>query len=102
MATGIMIIIFVALHIVGYSINPMGTESTFYFSVYHFIVDNMLFFSIAMHLRISIPKFMMSLGFLDGKDAYANFKRKTNYVVLIILIILVLAEVTYYIGGILW
>ena len=62
----------------------------------------MLFASIAMHLRVSIPKFMMSFGFLDGKDAYLNFKRKVNYAVLIALIVLVLGEVVYYIGGMLW
>ena len=45
---------------------------------------------------------MMSFGFLDGKDAYLNFKRKVNYAVLIALIVLILGEVVYYIGGMLW
>lgn len=102
MISGIFIILFATLHILGYSFNPMGSESTFYYSVYHFIVDNMLFASIALHLRISIPKLMMSFGFLDGKDAYLNFKRKVNYAVLIALIVLILGEVVYYIGGMLW
>ena len=102
MISGIFIILFATLHILGYSFNPMGSESTFYYSVYHFIVDNMLFASIALHLRISIPKLMMSFGFLDGKDAYLNFKRKVNYTVLIALIVLILGEVVYYIGGMLW
>ena len=102
MITGIMIIVFVTLHILGYSFNPLGGQSTFYFSIYHFIVDNMLFVSIALHLRVSIPKFMVSLGFLDGKDAYSNFKRKVNWAVASILIFLILGEVMYYVGGALW
>ena len=102
MITGIMIIVFVSLHILGYSFNPLGGQSTFYFSIYHFIVDNMMFVSIALHLRVSIPKFMMSFGFLDGKDAYANFKHKVNWAVAAILIVLILGEVVYYIGGGLW
>lgn len=100
--TGILIIVFVSLHILGYSFNPINVESSFYFNLYHFIVDNLLFVSIAMHLRVSIPKFLVSFGFLQQKDAYSNFKRKTNYIVLIILVILILAEVVFYIGGALW
>lgn len=102
MISGIFIIIFATMHILGYSFDPMGGESTFYYSIYHFIVDNMLFVSIALHLRVSIPKFMISFGFLEGKDAHLNFKRNVNYAVLIVLIILVLGEVAYYIGGMLW
>ena len=102
MITGILIVVFATLHILGYSWNPLGGESSFYFSIYHFIVDNMLFVSIAMHLRVSVPKFMLSFGFLEKKEDYLNFKRKINYAVMIILVVLVLAEVVYYIGGMLW
>ena len=102
MISGIMIIVFASLHILGYSFNPLGGQSSFNFSLYHFIVDNLLFVSIALHLRVSIPKFMISFGFLDGKDAHLNFKRKVNWAVLVILIILILGEVIYYVGGMLW
>lgn len=102
MITGIMIIVFVTLHILGYSFNPLGGQSTFNYSIYHFIVDNMMFLSIALHLRVSIPKFMVSFGFLDEKDAYLNFKRKVNWAIAAILIFLVLGEVMYYVGGALW
>ena len=83
--SGIMIIVFVSLHILGYSFNPLGEQST-----------------IAVHLRVSIPKFMISLGFLENKDEHVNFKRKVNWAVLIILIVLILGEVMYYVGGALW
>ncbi|WP_407431704.1 hypothetical protein [Methanobrevibacter sp.] len=100
--SGIMIIVFATLHILGYSFNPLGGQSTFNFNLYHFIVDNLLFVSIAMHLRVSIPKFMISFGFLDKPNAYLNFKRKVNWAVAAILIFLILGEVMYYIGGALW
>jgi hypothetical protein len=100
--SGIMIIVFVSLHILGYSFNPLGGQSTFNFSLYHFIVDTLMFVSIAVHLRVSIPKFMISLGFLENKDEHLNFKRKVNWAVLIILIFLILGEVMYYVGGALW
>lgn len=102
MISGIMIIVFVSLHILGYSYNPLGGPNTFYSNLYHFIVDNMLFISIALHLRVSIPKFMISLGFLEGKDAHANFKRKVNWAMAFILIFMILGEVMYYVGGGLW
>ena len=102
MITGIMIIVFVSMHILGYSFNPLGEPSTFNISLYHFIVDNLLFVSIALHLRVSIPKFMISFGFLEGKDAHLNFKRKVNWAVAIILVVLILGEVVYYVGGALW
>ena len=102
MITGIMIIVFVSMHILGYSFNPLGEPSTFNISLYHFIVDNLLFVSIDLHLRVSIPKFMISFGFLEGKDAHLNFKRKVNWAVAIILVVLILGEVVYYVGGALW
>ena len=102
MITGIMIIVFVSMHILGYSFNPLGEPSSFNISLYHFIVDTLLFVSIALHLRVSIPKFMISFGFLEGKDAHLNFKRKVNWAVAIILVVLILGEVVYYVGGALW
>ena len=100
--SGIMIIVFASLHILGYSFHPLSEPSTFYSSLYHFIVDNMLFVSIALHLRVSIPKFMISFGFLEEEDAHMNFKRKVNWATLIILIVLILGEVVYHFGGALW
>ena len=102
MITGIMIVVFVSMHILGYSFNPLGGQNTLYSNMYHFIVDNLLFVSIALHLRVSIPKFMISFGFLEGKEAHENFKRKVNWAVAVILIFLILGEIVYYAGGILW
>ncbi|WP_407380873.1 hypothetical protein [Methanobrevibacter sp.] len=97
MISGIFIIIFAAFHIVGYSIGSITDMD-----LYHFLIDILLFASIAVHLNVSIPKFMISLGFLEGKDAHMNFKGKLNYVVVVVFLIFLVAEVIYYLGGILW
>ena len=34
------------------------------------------FISLIFHLRVSIPRLMISLGFLDGQNQYLNFKYK--------------------------
>lgn len=99
LVTGILIVVFVSLHILSYMFAPLNSGYDSWMRIFHFVVDNLLFISLILHLRVSIPKFMMSFGFLDGKDEYANFKRKNNYVLLIILIILILAEITYNLGG---
>jgi hypothetical protein len=78
---------------------PLNSGYDSWMRVFHFIVDNLLFISLILHLRVSIPKFMMSLGFLDGKDEYVNFKHKSNCVLLIFLVLLILAEVVYNLGG---
>ena len=101
LVTGILIIVFVSPHILSYMFAPLNSGYDFWMSAFHFVVDNLLFISLMLHLRVSIPKFMMSFGFLDGKDEYENFKHKTNYVLLAILIILILAEIVYNLGGIL-
>ena len=99
--TGILLIVFVSLHIRSYSFAPMGSGYDSWMSLFHFAVDNLLFITLMLHLRVSIPRFMMSLGFLEGENEYADFKRRTNYVMLAILAILILAEIVYNVGGIL-
>ena len=99
LVTGILIVVFVSLHILSYMFAPLNSGYDSWMRVFHFIVDNLLFISLILHLRVSIPKFMMSLGFLDGKDEYANFKHKSNCVLLIFLVLLILAEVVYNLGG---
>ena len=99
LVTGILIVVFVSLHILSYMFAPLNSGYDSWMRVFHFIVDNLLFISLILHLRVSIPKFMMSLGFLDGKDEYVNFKHKSNCVLLIFLVLLILAEVVYNLGG---
>ena len=101
LVTGILIVAFVSLHILSYMFAPLNSGYGSWISVFHFVVDNLLFISLILHLRVSIPKFMMSFGFLDGKDEYENFKHKSNCALLVILIIMILSEIVYNLGGIL-
>jgi len=101
LATGIFIILFATLHILNYSgggsVSANGELLT---TLSHIVVDNLLFISIALHLRVSIPRLLISFGFLEGKDEYVNAKSKVNTIILILLIILFIAEAMFYIGGI--
>ena len=99
--TGIFIIIFLSMHILSYSLAPLNSVYASWVGVFHFVVDNLFFISLIFHLRVSIPRLMISLGFLDGQNQYLNFKYKTNCVLFIILVILVLAELVYNRGVIL-
>lgn len=97
--TGISIMLFAGLHILSHMIVPaIGQDISV--NLIHLAIDTMLFISIALHLRISIPRFMISLGFLEGKNSYRNFKRKMSISILVVLILFITAEIIFYIGGI--
>ena len=97
--SGIFMIVFAALHILVKMYLPgLSTDATV--NLIHFAVDNLLFISVAVHLSISIPKFFVSLGFLDGNDSYRHMKSKTKIVISIILAVVIIAEIIFYIGGI--
>ena len=93
--SGIGIIIFAALHIISYS---SAYETGAGQLIYHIIVDNLLFISIALHLTVSLPRLLVSFGFLEGKDDYANAKSKIRIIIIIFLIVIFIAQATYY-GG---
>lgn len=94
--TGIFIIVFVSLHILSYMMSPIDVSFTFEVKLMHFLIDIGLFSSIMLHLRVSIPRLMISFGFLESKNSYSNFQNKWNITVLIILILLILAEIIHY------
>lgn len=93
--TGIGIILFASLHILLYYFGN-GTDSSQFLN--HIITDNLLFISIALHLTVSIPRLLVSFGFLEGKEDYKNAKNITTIVVFIILMIIFIAQATFY-GG---
>lgn len=98
--TGISIMLFAGLHILSHMTVPaVGHDISL--SMIHFAIDTMLFISLALHLRVSIPRFMISFGFLEGKNSYRNFKRKMSIIILIALILFLSAEIIFYIGGVL-
>ena len=99
--TGICIIIFSTLHILNYSWGSVSDNTELFTTLSHIVVDNLLFVSIALHLRVSLPRLLISFGLLQGKDDYANAKSKINKIILVLLIIIFMAEAIFYIGGIL-
>ena len=101
MITGICIIIFAALHILNYSWGSVSDNTEIFATLSHIIVDNLLFVSIALHLRVSLPRLLISFGFLEGKDDYTKAKSKINTIVFVLLVIIFMAEAIFYIGGIL-
>ena len=98
--SGIGIIVFVALHILSYMYFP-PVKPDVSINLLHFIIDNLLFVSIGLHLRVSIPRFLISLGFLEDKNSYKNAQKIVNWIILLIFIIIFTAESIFYIGGIL-
>lgn len=96
MISGLAIIVFVILHILANMMLPVHIYSGFYFKLMHFLIDIFLFISIAAHLRVSIPRFLVSLGFLKGKGAYKKFKYRFNIFNYIWLAIAIFAEVVCY------
>lgn len=92
--TGISIMLFAALHIINH-MNTMLNSNAYI----HFTVDVLLFISIALHLRVSLPRFLISLGLLQGKNSYNDFKRKNNIIISAILILCIISEIIFYTGG---
>ena len=99
--TGICIIIFATLHILNYSWGSVSDNTELFTTLSHIVVDNLLFVSIALHLRVSLPRLLISFGFLEGKSDYANAKSKINKIILVLLVIIFMVEAIFYIGGIL-
>jgi hypothetical protein len=95
LVSGIGIILFAAMHILNYSLGDALDSSQF---LYNILADNLLFISIAIHLHVSIPRLLVSFGFLEGKNTYKNAKHKIGISLLIILIIIFMAQATFY-GG---
>ena len=94
--TGIGIVIFASLHIITYMKAPINTDYDIWMLLAHFIIDTGLFTSIILHLRVSIPRLLVSFGFLESENAYEKFKSRFNILIAVILILLVLAEIIHY------
>ncbi|RAP50455.1 MAG: hypothetical protein BZ136_01230, partial [Methanosphaera sp. rholeuAM74] len=76
MISGIAIIIFVILHLVTYHASPVSVV-IYQINIVHFIVDTLLFASILVHLQVSIPRLLMSFGFLKEENSYQRASQIT-------------------------
>lgn len=93
--SGIAIILFAILHILTYTIMPvnlMGSNIVYI----HLIIDNLLFCSLMVHLTISLPRLMVSLGFLTEENSYQKFSQRISLTFKLIFIILLFSEILYY------
>ena len=93
--SGMGIVIFVILHVITYSISPVNILNNQMIYI-HLVIDNLLFYSLLIHLTLSIPRLMMSFGFLTKKDAYKKFSNRISIAFKVIFILLLFAEVVYY------
>ena len=98
--SGIGMIVFASLHILSYMYFP-PVKPELWINLIHFVIDFFLIISIIVHLRVSIPRFLISLGFLEDKYSYKRAKKNVNILMLILLFVLVIGEAIFYIGGIL-
>ena len=94
--TGIGIIVFVSLHILSYMFAPINSDFDVWMRLLHLIIDVLMFSSICLHLRVSIPRLMVSFGLFESKNSYNRFKNIFNKIILIILILLIFAEIIHY------
>lgn len=95
MVSGICIIIFASWHILNYHFGNIADPHQL---VYNIIADNLLFISLAVHLSVSIPRLLISFGFLERKNAYNNAKYIIRILIIILLVIIFIAQATFY-GG---
>lgn len=95
--SGIGILIFMFLHYMSYSTFPVNSNLPFVVSLFHIITDVLLFTMICLHLIISIPRVVVSFGFLSEDKAYANFENNTRKLLVIFLVFFFLAELIFYI-----
>ena len=94
--SGIAVITFVILHLVAYHISPVSVV-IYRINIVHFIVDNLLFVSVLIHLQVSIPRLLMSFGFLREKDSYKKANQIIIKILVVVFVFLLLIEVVYYI-----
>lgn len=96
LVTGIFILIFMFSHYISYSLLPISITNSFNISIIHFIIDNLLFISIYLHLQVSLPRLLISLGFLENENSYHKAKSRTRIILLVFLILFFVAEIIFY------
>ena len=94
--SGIAVIVFVILHMVTYHASPVSVV-IYRINIVHFIVDNLLFASLFVHLQVSIPRLLMSFGFLKEENTYQRASQITTKTLVVVFILIILIELIYYI-----
>lgn len=94
--SGIFIIIFIAAHVLSYIYLPAYIPN-FSWQITHLTIDTLFFITLFIHLQISIPRLLVSFGFLVEKNSYDNCQKVVRIILIITFTLLFLTELSYYI-----
>lgn len=94
--SGIFIIVFIVAHVLSYIYLPAYIPN-FNWQITHQTIDTLFFITLFIHLQISIPRLLVSFGFLVEKNDYDNCRKVIRIILLIIFTLLFLSELSYYI-----
>ena len=83
--SGIFIIIFIVAHVLSY------------WQITHLTIDTLFFITLFIHLQISIPRLLVSFGFLVEKNDFDKCRKVIRILLIIIFTLLFLTELSYYI-----
>lgn len=93
--SGIVIIVFIILHIIIYQASVMNLPLSI--KIMHIIIDTLLFISINIHLQVSIPRLLISFGFLKADQSYQKINMLIKIALFIILVGLISSELIFHI-----
>ena len=94
--SGIFIIIFIVAHVLSYIYLPAYIPN-FNWQITHLTIDTLFFITLFIHLQISIPRLLVSFGFLVEKNDYDKCRKVIRILLIIIFTLLFLTELSYYI-----
>ena len=94
--SGVFIIIFIVAHVLSYIYLPAYIPN-FNWQITHLTIDTLFFITLFIHLQISIPRLLVSFGFLVEKNDYDNCRKVVRILLIIIFSLLFLTELSYYI-----
>ena len=94
--SGIFIIIFIVAHVLSYIYLPAYIPN-FSWQITHLTIDTLFFITLFIHLQISIPRLLVSFGFLVEKNDYNKCRKVVRILLSITFTLLFLSELSYYI-----
>ncbi|MCQ2964751.1 MAG: hypothetical protein MJ203_04210 [archaeon] len=97
LVSGILMVVLIVLHIYYIIISPVYLVSTLQDGLIHIILDNLVAISILVHLSVSIPRLLVSLGFLIGENDYKHATSVSNILLIVFLLIIFICEVSYFV-----
>ena len=97
LVSGILMVIFIILHINYIIISPVYFVSTLQDGLIHILLDSLVAILILIHLSVSIPRLLVSLGFLLGEGDYKYSRHLSNIILVVFLLIIFIGEFLYFV-----